>query len=393
MTISRLITAVFEPRSPNEANRSIPLRIGALLRGEVLEIRPDGKTLIEFGQTRVLAEVHFKVKPGTLICARVESTGKPLRLTHIPLPPVHSGPDKADSPLNSLRQEAAIKSLPDMIGRVLDEQARGPSAKSLPETVRQALMAIRHICLPLDLSHQTDLISRQLKQWIENSGTYFEQRLARLLTDLTATADSSSANRSTGQPNAGELVRSDLKANLLILKDFLDHGGQKDCLAGLSPKDLDELKTTMGLLLENIEDQLRSVIKNRNAEHFLFSHLLNLNPGDHRGLLQVKVPVHRPNADDKDVRLSLLLQMDRLGNVRSDLWLNAGGLRVAIVVTDAGVKHLVVNNIRKLEALLRPHFGTLSIDVRVADPVDTGNETEFGSAADFFHQRTIDTSV
>lgn len=394
MTISRLITAVFEPRSGTETNRSIPLRIGSLLRGEVLEVRPDGRALIEFGQARVLAEVHFQVKPGTLICARVESTGKPLRLTHIPQPPDQLSRNKPVPPPYSLRQEAAMKRLPDLIDRVLGEVGnRGSAGKPLPETVRQALMAIRHYCLPLDLSNQTESISRQLKQWIENSGAYFEQRLARLLTDMPVNAQTSSTRWSTGHADVDELVRSDLKANLFKLKDFLDRGGQKECLPGLFPKDLDELKTTMGLLLEEIEDRLRTVIKNRDAEHFLFSHLLNLTPGDHRGLLQVKVPVHRQKSSDTDVRLSLLLQMDRLGNIRSDLWLSASGLRVTIVVSDAGVKHLVDNNIRNLEALLHRHFRTLSIDVRVADPVGTDIETEGRSAVVFFHQRTIDTNV
>ncbi len=394
MTISRLITAEFEPCSRTEANRSIPLRIGSLLRGEVLDIRPDGRALIEFGQARVLAQVHFQVKPGTIICARVESTGQPLRLTHIPQAPDLLGRDSAKPPTPSyLRQEAAMRRLPDLIDRVLEEGTRGPTGKPLPETVRQALLAIRHFFLPLDLSNQTELISSQLKQWIENSGAYFEQRLARLLLDMPAQTDASCTGRSAGQADAGKLVRSDLKANLFILKDFFDRGGQKECLSGVSPKDLDELKTTMGLLLEEIEDRSRTVIKNRDAEHFLFTHLLNLTPGDHRGLLQVIVPRHRQNSDDADAHLSVLLQMDRLGNIRSDFWLTAIGLRVTIVVSDTGIKHLVDNNIMNLDALLRRHFRALSVEVRVADPVDPVIETEGRSAVDFFHQRTIDTSV
>lgn len=393
MTISRLITAVFEPGSRTGTNVPMPLRIGSLLRGEVLEIRPDGRALIEFGQTRVLAEVRFPIETGTLIYARVESTGKPLRFTHLPQAPNQPDRDIANPPPHFRHQEAAFKGLTALIDRVVDERTRGTSGRPLPETVRQALTAIRHLCLPLDLNEQTQLIAGQLKRWLENSGVYFEQRLARLLTNLSANAEPSSTNLPSGKADAGELIRADLKANLIILKDFFNRGSQKEFFPALSLKELEEFKSIVGLLLGEMEDRLHTIIKNRDAEHFLFSHLLNLTPGSHRGLLQVKVPARQPKSPDTDVRLSLLLQMDRLGNIRSDLWLTASGLRVMLVVADPEVKHLVDSHIRNLETLLRRHFGSLSVEVRVSDPVDTDIESDGSTAADFFNQRTIDTSA
>ena len=395
MPFSRMITADFAPSPRAEVNRALTWHPGSLLRGEVIEIQPDGKALIDFGQARVVAEVRFPVKPGTVINARVESIGKPLRLTHLPHGPNHKHTGTSEWRPHLERQQVLLKELSGFIERVTaaGESTRGTVVEPLPDTVRQALSALRYVCLPIDLDDRTEMIAGQLKRWIENCGAYFEQRLIRLMTNLSATTDPSNTDRDPGTLNRPGSVRYDLKAILIILKDFLDGENQKVCLSGLSPKDIEKLKATVGLLLDDIGDRLQSVLKQRDSEHYLFSHLLNLTPEDHRGLLQIRTPKRHRTTPDNEVRLSLHLQLDRIGNIRSDLWLGAGGLRVTLVVGDPGVKRLIDDNLQDLKSLLNPHFGSVSVDVRVSDALDADIQTGDSPVADFFHQRTIDTNA
>ena len=393
--ISRIITAQIDSPSPARSNKSVTLQAGSVLRGEVLEIKSNGKVLIDFGQARVLADVQFPIKVGSFIKVRVDSSGKRLQLTQLPQSSesAHSGGTGSTS--SPEHQGAQLKNLVDLLQRATTvyDGPRGVTAKPLPGPIQNALNALRPFLQPINLGGQTEIIAAQIKQWVENSGDLFEQRLIRLLTHHSASTGQHTAGQASGHFSISEFIRADLKASLLILKGFFERGDQKEYMPGLSSKDLSEIRTILGLLLDDMGDRLQTVLKDRGSEHYLFSHLLDLIPKDNRGLLQVKVPKRTQSASDDEVRLSLRLQLDRIGHIRSDLWLMKGGLRVTIAVADSEVKELIDNNIQDLKSALHNHFGSMALDVKISDTIETDIEKGDNDVTNFFHQRTIDTSA
>ena len=393
--ISRIINAQIDSPSPVGSNKSVTFQAGSVLRGEVIEIKTNGKVLIDFGQARVLADVQFPIKVGSFIKVRVDSSGKRLQLAHLPQSsePAHSSGAGSTSSLE--HQGNLLKNLVDLLQQATSayNSPKGVTAKSLPGSIQNALNALQNFVQPINLGDQTEIIAAQIKRWVENSGDQFEQRLIRLLTQPSASTGRHTAGQASDHFNIREFIRTDLKANLLVLKDFFERGGQKENMPGLSSKDLSDIKTIVGLLLDDLGDRLQSVFKDRGSEHYLFSHLLDLVPKDNRGLLQLKVPKRTQSASDEEVRLSLLLQLDRIGHIRSDLWLMKGGLRVTIAVADSEVKKLIENNIQDLESALHTYFGSLALDVKISDSIETDIDNGDNNVTNFFHQRTIDTSA
>ena len=373
----------------------MPLQAGSVLRGEVLAIKTNGKVLIDFGQARVLADVQFPIKVGSFIKVRVDGIGKRLKLAQLPLRSEPARGSVKGSTSSLEHQAALLKNLVELLQRATTAHngPKGVTAKSLPDSIQNALNALRTFLQPISIGGEIEIIAAQMKRWIENSGNQFEQRLIRLLTQHTANTDRHTAGQASNHLNIREFIRTDLKANLLILKDFFERGGQKEYMPDLSSKDLLEIRTNIGLLLEDMGDRLQSMLKDRGSEHYLFSHLLNLIPKENRGLLQVKVPKRTQLASGNEVRLSLLLQLDRIGHIRSDLWLMKGGLRVTIAVADSGVKELIENNIKDLKFALNKHFGSLALDVKISETIEAEMKNGDNDITSFFHQRTIDTSA
>ena len=393
--ISQIITAQIDSPSPTGSNKSVTLQAGSVLRGEVIEIKTNGKVLIDFGQARVLADVQFPMKVGTFIKVRVDSSGKRLQLAQLPLRSETARGSVKGSTSSLEHQGALLKSLVEILQRATtaNNGLKGVTAKYLPDSILNALNALRTSLQPISIGDQTEVIAAQMKRLIENSGDQFEQRLIRFLTQQSASTGRHTTGQASGHFNIHEFIRADLKANLFILKDFFERGVHKEYMPGLSSKDLSEIKTNIGLLLEDMGDRLQSVLKDRGSEHYLFSHLLDLIPKDNRGMLQVKVPKRTQSASDDEVRLSLFLQLDRIGHIRSDLWLMKGGLRVTIAVADSEVKELIENNIQDLESALHTHFGSMALDVKISDSIDADIKNGDNAVTHFFHKRTIDTSA
>lgn len=55
------------------------LEPGDKLEGKILEIRPNGKALIDFGGFRALASIKFPIKVGETLAVTVESKGRQLK--------------------------------------------------------------------------------------------------------------------------------------------------------------------------------------------------------------------------------------------------------------------------------------------------------------------------
>ncbi|MBC2743036.1 MAG: hypothetical protein HGJ93_08310, partial [Desulfosarcina sp.] len=182
----------------------------------------------------------------------------------------------------------------------------------------------------------TTLVAR-VRDFVENSGLYFEKRLEQAINTLQTRPTPMTPTELAGHPVIRDLMVKDLKPNLLILKQFLE--SQPLDQQGADRHMLETLKSVVQRAVSHIEQQqFMATEKPVDPDLFqAFSHLLFLT--DTRRNARLKVYYAKKGRDDahKNPRVSLLLDMDRMGTVRTDLWMVGKDLNITFFVKEEEV--------------------------------------------------------
>lgn len=130
---------------------------------------------------------------------------------------------------------------------------------------------------------------------------------------------------------------------------------------------LETLKSLVQRAVSHIEQQqLMATEKPLDPDLFqAFSHLLFLTDS-HRNA-RLKVYYAKKGRDDahKNPRVSLLLDMDRMGTVRADLWMVGKDLNVTFFVKEADVKAAIESEHHRIREMLSDTFNTVAVSVVV----------------------------
>lgn len=408
----RLKIHLFEPISdgPLISDQSRWLVPGESHQGRITGFEKNGRMLVDFGKFKAFAKIDVPVRQGQTISLTVVkndsglafiadtpprpigSAGWPIATmadaalhgqnglprpsttaspAHQPQPesisgrPVQSTVVPATpSPPPSVSEMAAMR---EQIKRLLDgtiQPEKGPSA-SIPSPMKGALINLQQALRPASSnSDMADLVAR-VRDFVENSGIYFEKRLGQAITDLQARSPSISPAELTRQPVICDIMTNDVKPNLLILKQLLDahppdpRGGDRHML--------ETLKGVVQRAVAHIEQQqFMATEKPVDPDLFQsFSHLLFLTD-THRNA-RLKVYYAKKGRDDanKTPRVSLLLDMDRLGTVRTDLWMVGKDLNVTFFVKEADVKAAIESEHQRFGEMLKDTFNTVAVSVVV----------------------------
>ena len=122
------------------------------------------------------------------------------------------------------------------------------------------------------------------------------------------------------------------------------------------------------MLADITQQQGSAVAQLDSADPFLvFSFTLPLKEGDQAARLKVFYEKKQKAGSKKDFQISLMLSMDRLGDVRTDLTLSGRDLQVAFFVTEPSVKIKIHNNLSELNELLGPLFESIHLNVKVSE--------------------------
>ena len=361
MTVASLIRAVIfqEPGTP--APLTATLKPGDLLSGRILEITDKGKVVIDFGNLRVLADTELVLRPGENIRVRVEETGEQIKLKHlVPSQPeagtVRPVPDSPDRLLSRLFDQ-----LPTAIDRALQTDERAAAAR-LPDEIRQALMSVRALLQPSVETLRPAEIAMLLKHLVDNSGILFEKKMENQLSLQGRTDQSRPAPLEEGSSGIRQILGRDLKPNLMILRDFLHDTA---ALRYPARTELEGLKPAVDQMLTSIQ---------RNQHHAgtvaadtettpAFTLFFNLKKTRQRGLLQVFTGSRTKSKKGDGARISVLLRMDRIGEIQTDLLLLDKSLQVTFQVADEAVKYHLEKEAGHLVDELKRLFSSVRMDV------------------------------
>ena len=365
MDVTSQITVSIRPDLTKSLGNTRTFAPGSTLKLKVLELRGD-RALIDFGNFRATADVKIPVTLGEELQVKVLSSGRQLKMAVISPEPKNplamalpKGRVEAPAAENLQKVQAEVK---QMLSQVMVAQ----TDKSIPNSILNILNGLTSHFATIDLNKP--LVGRlpQLKSFIENSGLFFEKSLENAILKNLGSLDTTAQKSVADLPELKQILGRDLKANLLALRFLLEDG--KALQKFFSPKALARLNNLVDSLLENIVRQQGRAIGQLNAaDPFqVFTYLLPLEENDQIAKLKIYHQKKQNSGADKGFRLSLLLCLDRLGDLRTDFFLLDRDLSLTFFVKDDATKTDLQEKLGELHEFLQGSFDQIRLNVVVS---------------------------
>ena len=408
---------------------------GEALQGRITGFEKNGQMLVDFGQFKAFAKIDIPVRQGQTIPLTVVKSDHGIALTVSqqaqPIGSINWPPDaavdampkdqtgaieprSAATPARHAPQEmrsnrpaksaaamagasppptaAEMAELRKQIQQMLYRTTRTGKAApmSLSTPMKGALINLQQALSPASPTGDMTTLATRVREFVENSGIYFEKRLEQAIIDLQARSTSMPPAELARLPIIRDLIINDMKPNLLILKQFLDRQPLESQAADRHM--LETLKSVVQRAVANIEQQqFMATEKPMDPDLFqAFSHLLFLTGTHHHTRLKVYYAKKGRSDDQKTPRVSLLLEMDRMGTVRTDLWMMGKDLNITFFVQDAGAKAAIESDQHGIGEMLSNTFNTVAVSV----VVNQKKITEFeGDDLTLPDHRQVDLSI
>jgi hypothetical protein len=366
MDISSLIKAIFDPQMIRTAWVQEIIKPGDVFRLKVIEVKDNQQALVDFGKFRALAEVKFPVKAGAHLLAKVTGTEGQLRLQLIN--PESRAPvgGKNDSGQLKILSFELFERIQSDIRQALRHISKLPDSQMPPEHIARALTT-------LDAHFESIALNRNMEKWLpviksrlEDNGLFFEKKLAdtiRFLADRSAPDLTKDLVR---YPEIKKILTQDLKPVLFMLREYLE---TPDSISKFSDsKSLSSFKGTLDMLLADIVNQQSRAIQRHELPdpYQVFSFLLPLKENRKKAQLKLYCP-KKKNASRAGFKVSLLLDMDRIGEVRTDFFLMKKDLSITFFVKDDVSKTHFDKHFEEIRESLSPLFDYLVLKTVVSE--------------------------
>ena len=366
MEIAPQITVSIKPDVYQAVLNTDMFKTGSILRLKVLELRGD-RALIDFGNFRATADVKIPVTLGEELLVRVQESGQQLKLHLLNPEQIKTlTTDSLPKPGEYPAAEGLEKILNDL--KPIINQALAPqNAPKMPFRILNLLAALNAHFESFDLKQDVAEAVARLKAYLDSSGLFFEKFLESLVLKLSDKAEPGSTEQTTGFPAPETLGAHDLKANLMMLRDLAED--ETSLAKVLDARAVSTLRHAVDALLTDIEQQQGRAVKHLDtAEPFqVFSFSLPLKENDHAARLKVYYQKKPKTGKKKGFQISLLLSLDRLGDLRTDFNLLGRDLTVTFFVKDRATKITLQKQCFELQNLLASSFDQFLLRVIVSE--------------------------
>ncbi len=352
MAVSPLINVFLDSEVKKTGLGQEPLKPGDALRLRVIEILSDHRVVADFGKFQAKAEVTFPVQRGEELMVKVVEAGQQLRLSVI-----QAALTSADA-VNRFPEQFKVLSdeLFQQIRSVIQQaynQTRDPgNTNNLPQSIVNALGLTHHHFAAVTLGDSISTLALELKAFIEDSGIFFEKKIETILNTLVESSQRLSLENLMHSPEIKEVFLKDLKPNLLLLKDFFD--SRVTSPPNADAKNMAKLKTAINSLLSEIDNQQNIAVKKHfHPEPFqILTFLLPLKENDQKAKVKFYYPKKQKNETKNGFKVSILLNMDAMGEIRSDLYHLNNELNITFFVKDAETQTTIENHYSEIRTAL-----------------------------------------
>ena len=343
------------------------LKVGDKLLGKVLKIKHSGKVLIDFGRFRALARTQFPVREGDVIDVKVLEKGTPIKLgLNIPAQEI-SQQAKKILRLIEFPSENALEKLQGETKKILNHDNGIFKGRTVPIYVKDILTKIAAHFGPMHMGKSSSKLSAQLKSYIENSGIFFEKKMEKVIIKSFEAHEKLSPKALGQSSEIRDIIKNDLKPNILILKDFLDR--QALIYKILGTKNLETVKNTVEkLLTEMVAQQGDTTVRHDRLEsaHAL-TYALPLEESDQSAKLKVYYSKKKKGKSEAGFKVSLLLVMNKIGQIKTDFFLMNKDLNITFFVEDHKIKAYIDDHFEKITGALKNHFKRLTLNVIISE--------------------------
>ena len=358
MNMSSLINVYFDPKIKEIGIDRETIKTGDILRLKVLEILSDHRVAVDFGKFRANAEIKFPVNVGEELMAKVVETGRQFRLqvAHADSELANRTFGKFEFLSNEIfqRSRSDIQQIHHQINNLSDTH-------KLPPPFHDALDNIQRHFTALTLGENTAKLAADLKAYLEHSGFFFEKRIEDILNQLFESSAKFSAKRVIDSAEIKRIFSNDLKPNLLLLKDLFET--RAATLTTADAKNLTKLRAAVDALLTDIGNQQSMAVKKQfHPDPFhVLALLLPLTQKEQAAKLKVYYPKKRKTATKNGFKISMLLNMSHLGQIRTDLFLLNKDLTITFFVKDETNKNTLEKHYSEIKTSLQHWFDYIII--------------------------------
>ena len=365
MDLAAIIKALLPVEASHFNSDKRALNPGDHLNGRVIRIENDGRVLMDFSQFKALTEVPIKVSVGQTLPLEIVKTGNPLTMRIVyPKAPL------LDQIQSQATQHSSLVFSPKLMQqitfdlKILDNALTDIKATAVTNTnIQSALKALETLFAGLDLNSDSKTLAADIQTLIENSGLFYEKRVAMILENLL-----NGSNDMQGlQGEIRALIHSDFKPNAHFLLEFLNTLDQEAL-------DLDEtakkrLQSALKEMLTDLQQQQKLAVKRFSSDDPLQIFQLSLPFQEKREAIKLKFYFTKKQARDSQShpRISLLLDLKHLGLVRSDFLLIQRDLAVTFYVGSADIKEYFETQMEPVKKVLEDLFDTVALTVRVSE--------------------------
>ena len=367
MDIASLIKAVFDPQLNRCAWVQEIIKPGDVFRLTVIDVKDNQHALVDLGKFRAMAEVKFPVQAGAELLVKVTDAGGQLRLQLIdPDSGALSSSKEDHSQLKILSFELFDRIQSD-IRQTAHHILNLPDEQLPPEHIRRALATLDAHFATIDLGRNLQRWLPLLKSTIEDGGLFFEKKVADIVRQLAGGAESELAAKLMQSSGIKKLLAQDLKPALLMLREYLE---TPDSISKfLNSKNFSSFKGALDMLLADIGSQHSRAVQRHDLPdpHQVFSFVIPLKENRKKAWLKLYCPKKKRNGSREEFRISLLLDLDRLGEIRTDLALIKKDLCVTFFVKNDTSKKRLDDGFAELHQSLKSLFDYLILKTVVSE--------------------------
>jgi DNA repair exonuclease SbcCD ATPase subunit/uncharacterized protein YihD (DUF1040 family) len=262
--------------------------------------------------------------------------------------------------------EALLARMPEPPGGP-GSSAESAANTGLTDKIQTLLSTLRSHFEPLDIGDSALKLVPRLKALVENSGVFFEKKISDIIDKLSATSSRLRNIQTLDQlPEIKSIISQDLKPNLLQLREYLNNERMAAQMG--DPKTLENIRHTVEDLLTNISQQQSQAVEQQSQQHPVqaFSFQLPIKGEENPAELKVYYNRGRKKDTPEEYKLSLLLEMDKVGDIRSDFFQLKEDLTITFYVKDDDIKEHFKKHLHEVRDALEPVFETLNLKVEVS---------------------------
>jgi hypothetical protein len=361
MDINSQIVVPVKPELYRSVADSSSFKPGSTLLLKILELRGD-RALIDFGKFKASADIKIPITLGDEIMVRVQESGHQLKLALINAQQSKTLTNKVPHQLRVSTGNLNDYQVQLDLKQILDSFLESRTAKSTPKDILNIFKSLCSHFESFDLEKMAADIMPRLKSYVDNAGFFFEKMLENRILRLKDETDTALPKQIAHHPDIQAVVNRDLKANLLALKSIAGDGASLPQV--FDTRSLAKLRRIVDLMLTDIRNQQGMAAKQIDASEPIqvFNYALPL--ADEKHSAKLKIYYQKQKAGSKDgIQISLLLSMDRLGDLRTDFYLLDKDLTVSFFVKDQITKNRIQKHYRNLQELLNPLFNQVMMQV------------------------------